>query len=376
MVGTFTDNRGSGDVTSFQRVHEGFTVAVDQHSAQGTNLFGDQCAENLCRVSGTSGVILEGVGVQQFCASTVTQNQTVSGSTVVVGGGETLVVETACATSCHDDSFGFCHQNLASFHVQQNSASTLAVGILNQFDSCSEVHHRDLTVQDFVTESTHDFCAGVVLSCVHSLARSTATVGGDHATVFVLIELNAQFRQPTDGIGSFGNQLVQQVFLCGKVTATESIQEVLCRAIIFLIGSLNATFCHHGVGIAHTQFGDNHNVCTIVVSFDSGGSTGATTTDDQDIYIIVRSGQIDIFACNTRVGLQQCCQFVRHLATLVWAHFQGGEFVGLKVGVIGSQQFFFFVSGHATRVQLYVFGTGGLHLCDGIVHMLIMIHGE
>ena len=54
-----------------------------------------------------------------------------------------------------------------------------------------------------------------------------------------------------------------------EMTRDEVIDEVDRRRVVGLIGSLNAAFCHHGVGIADTQLGDDHNVSACFVCFDS-----------------------------------------------------------------------------------------------------------
>ena len=116
-----TDNGRCGNVTSLQRIHEYFAVYVNQLCAQRTNLFGNQCAEDLFRECSTGRVILQGVLLTQRSANTISQNQTVCGCTVVVGSREALVVHSACTAGSNDNNLCLCDQDLAGFQQHLRS---------------------------------------------------------------------------------------------------------------------------------------------------------------------------------------------------------------------------------------------------------------
>ena len=90
-----------------------------------------------------------------------------------------------------------------------------------------KVDNGNLAVENLVAQSTHDFGAGIVLCGVHSLSGSAAAVGGDHRAVGSLVEFHAQIVEPLNRLGSFGNQLVEQLGLCGKVSAAERVEIVI-----------------------------------------------------------------------------------------------------------------------------------------------------
>ena len=369
-VGAFTDDGSSGYVTGFQRVHESFAVDVDQHSAEGADLFGDESAEDLFRESSAGRMVLEGIRVEQFCTSSVAQNQTVSGSAVVVGGGEALVVHSASAAGSDDDGLCTGDQDFIGFHVHQDSACCMALVVLNQLDSSGKVDDRDTAVEDLITEGSHDFSAGVVLSSVHSLSGGTAAVGGDHGAVGFLIELNAQVIQPLDCFRSLGNQLIDQFLFCCEMSAAESVEEVLSRGVTGFISSLDTALSHHGVGVAHSQLGDDHGFCTVVVCLDCSGSTGSAAADDQDIDIVVRVGEVDLIGVDAGVRLEDSSQFQRDLVALIGADGKVGELAFLVVRVIGFEEDILLFSGHTSGIKSNVNSSCSLDLFHRFKHFL------
>ena len=105
----------------------------------------------------------------------------------------------------------------------------MAVFVLDELNRGGEVHHGDLTVENLVAQRAHDLCTGVVLGRVHTLARGAAAVGRDHGAVRRLVKLHAKAGQPLDGLGRFGDELVEKILLRGKVAAAIGVEEVLCR---------------------------------------------------------------------------------------------------------------------------------------------------
>ena len=87
------------------------------------------------------------------------------------------------------------------------------------------------------------------------------------------------------------------------MAATKGVKEVLSGRIAGLVGSLDATLGHHGVGVADSEFGDDGDFSTVVVSFDGGGRTSTAATDNQHIGINIRVLQIDFSIQNAGVSL-------------------------------------------------------------------------
>ena len=285
-------------------------------------------------------------------------------------------MEPSRAAGGDDDRLGPGHQNFLGLHIAEHGTGALAVLVLNQFNGGGEVHHGNAPVQHLIPEGPHDFRAGVILGSVHTLPGGAATVGGDHGAVGSLIEFHAQLTEPADSLGGLGDQFIEQVFLGREVAAAEGVQEVLGRAVVGLIGGLDAALGHHGVGVAHAQLGDHHDVGTAVVGLDGRRSAGAAAADDQHIHVIVWVLQVNGQIADTGMGLQQRCQLHRHLVALVGAHLQVGELLLTVVGMIGGQQLFLLLGRHSSGVQLDVLRPGRLHLADGLLHDFILIHGK
>ena len=302
-VGAFPDDGGGRNISCLQGVHEYFTIGIDQHGAHAADLLGDQRAVDLGGESSAGGMVLQCVGIQKTGACTVCQHQSVGGGAVVVGGGETLVMEPSGTAGGQDHGFGFGNKQLLGLHVHQNSAGAATPVVLDQFNGRSEVDDGDVPVQHFIPEGSHDLSAGIVFSCVHPLAGGAAAVGGDHGSVGGLVEFYTQFTQPADSLGRLVDQFVKKVLLRREMTAAESIQEVLGRGVAGLVGSLDAAFGHHGVGIADAKLGHDHDPGAVVVCFDGSRSAGSAAADDQHIGLVVGMLQIDFGIQNAGIGL-------------------------------------------------------------------------
>ena len=346
----------------------GLAILVDQHSAQGTDLLRDQRAEDLTGIGNAGGVILDGILIQQLCAGAVAQDQAVSSGAVVVGGGEILIVQPTCTAGGDDHGLGPGHQVVTGLHIQQDSAGHLALVVLDQLHSGGELHHGDLPVDDLIPDGTHDLCAGVVLAGVHTLTGGAAAMGGDHGAVLILVKHNAQLIQPLDGIGRFHDQTAQQLGTSGEVAAAEGVQVVLHGAVIGLVGGLDATFSHHGVGITDTQLGDDHHIGAGLVGLDGCGAACAAAADDQHIHIIFDLAQIDILIQQAAVGVEQIRQLHGRFLTLVGSDLDLLEALSPVVGVVGLQQLTLFLRGHTTGFYGHTGSTGGFHFLNGFQH--------
>ena len=113
-------------------MHESFAVYVYEHCAKRTYFLGYQSTEDLSRVSSSGRMVLNGILIQKRSTCTVSEDQTVSGCTVMVGGWEVVVVKASCTTGCDDDSFCFCYLILSGLHVLENSTGNLSLIVFDQ----------------------------------------------------------------------------------------------------------------------------------------------------------------------------------------------------------------------------------------------------
>ena len=226
----FADNSRSVNVTGFKRMNVYFTVFVNQFCTKRADFFGNQLAQNLCGVCCTGRVILKAVLIQKFCTGTVCQYQTVSGCSVVVRSGESLIVHASGTTGCNNNNLCLCNADFTGFHIHKDCTRSFALVIFNQFDCTGKINYGNAvcTVKGFVAQGTHDFCTGVVLACMHTFAACSATVSGNHSTVSFLVKFNAKVVQPFDNRGSFVYQCVYQFGFSVKVSAAKGIKVVLC----------------------------------------------------------------------------------------------------------------------------------------------------
>ena len=180
-------------------------------------------------------------------------------------------------------------------------------------------------------------------------------MGGDHGAVRRFVKLHSQIGQPADGLGRFRDQLVKQILLGGKMPAAVSVQKMLGRRIVGLVGSLDAAFRHHGIGIAHPQLGHQQHLGAVFMGLDGCRAARAAAADDQHIGIIVRVLQIHRRIPQPGLALQQGSQFGGHLVAFVGAEAQRRKPVVPVVGMEGLQQLFLFLRGHPPGIQLSVF---------------------
>src|SRR5512140_2194937 len=80
------DNRRGHDVARVQFVDEPFTLRIDQMSAFGSYPLRDQGPDELFRIDGTGGMILERIDVHEFGAHPVGQAEPIAGRTIVIAG--------------------------------------------------------------------------------------------------------------------------------------------------------------------------------------------------------------------------------------------------------------------------------------------------
>ena len=142
-------------------------------------------------------------------------------------------------------------------------------------------------------------------------------MGGNHCAVRFLIELHAEIIKPLNSLGSVIYELIKQFGLCGKVTAAECVDIVLCRGIVRLIRSLNTALCHHCICVTDSEFCDNHSACAVIVSLDSCGCTCSAAADNKNINIIVNLVEVDFFIFYSAVCLKKSGKFKRHLFALI-----------------------------------------------------------
>ena len=104
-------------------------------------------------------MILNGILIEQRRSCTITHYQTVCGCTVVVGGREALIVKSSCTACCNDNGLCLCNKDFLCFHIHEDCARSLAVFVLDKFNSCCVVNNGDSEIPNLVTKNTHDLCA-------------------------------------------------------------------------------------------------------------------------------------------------------------------------------------------------------------------------
>ena len=250
----------------------------------------------------------------------------------------------------------------------------MAVFVLDELDGGGEVDDGDAAVEDLVAQRAHDLGAGIVLGRVHALAGGAAAVGRDHGAVRRLVKFHAEPGQPLDGLRRVHDELVQKILLRGKMAAAVGVEEMLGRGVVGLVGGLDAALGHHGVGVAHAELRDDHDLRTGLVSLDGGRAACAAAADDENVRLVIGLREVKLLVQDARFTLEQVGQLQRDLLALVGAEAQLGELLGAVVGMELPEQRILFVRGHAAGVQLDVFFAGCFHLADGGEHVGILIH--
>ena len=187
----FSDDGRRDDVTRFQGMEEGFAVLIDQHGPEGTDFFRNQCPVNLRRIGGTRRMVLDSVGIDEGYAGTVSQDQAVCRRTVVVGRREALIVQAAGTARSDNDALGANYMILLRIKIIEDGTGCLPFPIEEEFHSRRIFDDIDAGIAYFIAQDAHDFCARIVTTGMHALARRTAAVGRDHGAVGFLIEEDA-----------------------------------------------------------------------------------------------------------------------------------------------------------------------------------------
>ena len=195
-------------------------------------------------------------------ADAVGQDHAVAGGPIVVGGGKFLVVEPPAATGGDDGRLGPDDAVLACLQVEEHGARCLSLVVHDQFDGRGKLDDGDVlrVGADLVAQGAHDLGPGIVAGGVHPLAAGAAAVDGDQRPVRLFVEHAAQALQPGDDLRRIAHQRLDQVGVVGKVTAAHHVQVVDDRAVVGLVGGLDAALGHHGVGVAVAQLGDHQHL--------------------------------------------------------------------------------------------------------------------
>ncbi len=107
-------------------------------------------------------------------------------------------------------------------------------------------------------------------------------------------EHHPQSFQPPEHFRCLGNQGTDKLRLVLEVTAANRVQIMHAgRVLLYLGGRLNATFRHHGVGIAMAQFGGHYNPGAVLLSKQGRGRPSAAATYYQDIGFHVHTGKVN-----------------------------------------------------------------------------------
>ena len=90
------------------------------------------------------------------------------------------------------------------------------------------------------------------------------------------------------------------------MSAAQRIQIMDRRRIVSLICSLDAAFCHHGVGVTHLQLGDHQHAGAAFFSFQGCAGSRTAAADNQHIHIVIQTLQVQLYFFQTAVTFQQC----------------------------------------------------------------------
>ena len=115
------------DVSRLEREHEGLAVLVDGLRAGAAELLREQEADYLYRVGGAGWVVLHRIGVSKPRAGSIREDQSVCRGAVMVGGHESLNMQTAASTGGHDHGLGLDGDIFLGFEIVQNRSGTMAV---------------------------------------------------------------------------------------------------------------------------------------------------------------------------------------------------------------------------------------------------------
>ena len=274
------------------------------------------------------------------------------------------------AACCDHNRLCSGNRIISCLHIEKDRACCLAFLIFDDLYRRSKFYHRDLKVQYLVAECTHDLCSGVVLTCMHSLSGGTAAVGRYHPSVCVLVKHNAQFVQPFDRVRRFHYKAFYQFRLCSKMSASECVQIMLYRRIIFLICRLDTAFGHHRIRIANTEFCHDHYICACIVRFDGTGGTCAAAADHKHIYVIIHLRNVNLLLHKTACRVKHFSQFKGCFLSFVGAYFNLCKRIWIIIRMKFLQESIFFVSSQTSWFCRHTFCSCSLYLFDGFHHIL------
>ena len=143
---TFSYYAGRSNVARFQRIDKRIAVLIDQLSAQRTHFFRHQSAENLSGFGHARGMVLQCVGIKQLCSGAIREHQTVGGCSVMVAGGETLIMQSARSARAYNDGLCLGNENFARLHIKEYGAGRIAVFVFNYFDRRGKIDYGNTTV--------------------------------------------------------------------------------------------------------------------------------------------------------------------------------------------------------------------------------------
>ena len=189
-------------------------------------------------------------------------------------------------------------------------------------------------------------------------------MGGDHRAVGSLVEFHAELVQPFDRLGSEGDELLEQLGLCGEVSAAEGVEVVDCGGIAGLVGCLDSALRHHRVCVADAELGDDHNVGSRLVCLDRRGRARTAAADHEHIDVVIGVGEINSVRGDAALSLKERGKLMRHLFALVRADQEAFELVFLIVGMIRRKESVLLLSRHTSWLKHGVLGA----LCLDLFH--------
>ena len=192
---------------------------------------------------------------------------------------------------------------------------------------------------------------------MHSFATGSASMSCNHCAVRHLVKFNAKIIEPFDYRWSLVYQCVYKFRLTVKMTATKSVKVMLCRRIIRLVCSLNATFCHHCVCIAYAQFCNQKNFCTSFACHDGCRTTGTASANYKNVSFVTSMSQVNFFRFNARLSLKHFCKFKRSFLSLVWTDFKFCKLFFNAVRMKFQQQVSFFICCKSGMFKFDIFFT-------------------
>ena len=153
------------------------------------------------------------------------------------------------------------------------------------------------------------------------------------------------------------------------MAASEAIQIMLYRGIVFFICCLDSSFCHHGIGITDTKLCYDHNICTGIMCLNCTGRTCPATTNDQYIYIIINFGKVNLFLHKTACRMKHICQLQWSLLTFIRSHFNLCKCIWIIIRMELFQKRIFLISGQTFWLCCHTLCSCSLYLFDGFHHI-------